>query len=74
MSVKFKLNHHCFLAGCIGAPGDVVDIDEEQAAHLERIGGGKRCGLSIETADANPGDNRGAKVRSTRKATPVTQE
>lgn len=44
--VEFRLNHFCNRAGCSGEPGQVIQISEEQALHLEDLGGGRR----VETA------------------------
>lgn len=54
--MKFRLNHYCNKPGCIGKPGQVIDVSEENAAYLASVGGGKR----IETA-ADPRPPRAEK-------------
>jgi len=36
---KVKLTHNCHLPGCEGGIGDVVEVSEENAAKLTRLGG-----------------------------------
>lgn len=40
-SVRFRLNHFCYLPGAEGTPGDVVSIPDDVAKVLLERGGGE---------------------------------
>jgi len=37
--MKVRLNHNCGKPGCVGMPGDVIDVSKEDADYLLERGG-----------------------------------